>query len=289
MGHKNTTFAENNRVLSLNGSHLDISTPVVMGILNLTPDSFYDGGKHVDKANILKTCEQMLLDGALIIDLGGVSTRPGAGEVNETEELNRVLPILKTLVKHFPGVWFSIDTYRSAVAEQCVNAGAMMINDISGGNLDNHMFATISRLRVPYVLMHMHGTPQTMQQYPLEGGVVNDVRDFFTKKVDELHALGVEQIILDPGYGFGKTLEANYLLLKKQESLRINNLPLLAGLSRKSMINKVLGTQPVEALNGTSVLNTLALHNGANILRVHDVKEAVECIKLFDHYQKAGS
>jgi len=289
MGHKNTTFAENNRLLSFNGFHLDISTPVVMGILNLTPDSFYDGGKHVDEANILKTCEQMLQDGACIIDMGGVSTRPGAPEVNEQEELKRVLPVLRTLVKHFPGVWFSIDTYQSTVAEKCVEAGAMMINDISGGNLDNHMFATIARLRVPYVLMHMHGTPQTMQKYPLEWGAVDDVRDFFTKKVDELRALGVEQIILDPGYGFGKTLEANYLLLKKQESLRIDNLPLLTGLSRKSMINKVLGTQPVEALNGTSVLNTLALLNGANILRVHDVKEAVECIRLVEQYQKAGS
>ncbi len=289
MGHKNTTFAENNRLLSFNGFHLDISTPKVMGILNLTPDSFFDGGKHVDIANILKTCEEMLIDGAQIIDLGGVSTRPGAALVSEQEEWERVLPILKSLVVHFPGVWFSIDTYRSVIAEKCVEAGAMMINDISGGNLDPNMFATIARLRVPYVLMHMHGTPQSMQHHPLDIGLVDEVKDFFLNKVDDLRALGVEQIILDPGYGFGKTLEANYLLLKEQESLRIDNLPLLTGLSRKSMINKVLGTQAKDALNGTSVLNTLALLNGASILRVHDVKEAVECIRLVEQYQKAGS
>lgn len=256
-----------------------------MGILNLTPDSFFDGGRHLQSDNIMETCNQMLVDGAHIIDIGGISTRPGAQEVSEQEELSRIQPVLKLLVAEFPTTWFSIDTYRSAVAEACIDEGARMINDISGGNMDNKMFKTIARLKVPYVIMHMVGTPQTMQQHPLDTTVVTEVATFFKNKIHELNELGISQIILDPGFGFGKTLEANFLLLKKLESLRVNNLPVLCGISRKSMINKVLGTKPAEALNGTSVLNTLALQNGANLLRVHDIKEAVQCIQLMDFYQ----
>ncbi|PKP32309.1 MAG: dihydropteroate synthase [Bacteroidetes bacterium HGW-Bacteroidetes-16] len=271
--------------LSYNGRTLDLSTPKVMGILNLTPDSFFDGGKHQHQDNILESCAQMLQDGARIIDIGGVSTRPGAPEVSEEEELKRVLPILQMLVKNFPETWFSLDTFRTAVVRICLDHGASIINDISGGDLDGDMFKTVAQYQVPYVLMHMHGTPQTMQQHPLQDAVVTEVAQFFKRKVTELTRLGAHQIILDPGFGFGKSLEANYLLLKNLETLRIDQWPLLAGISRKSMINKVLETKPDQALNGTTVLNTIALQNGANLLRVHDVKEAVECIKLVAMYQ----
>ena len=287
MGYKSTTFAENNMKLSYNGYALDLATPKVMGVLNVTPDSFYDGGKHFSMDNILKTCEQMLNDGADIIDIGGVSTRPGAQEVTEQEEHDRVLPALKTLVKNFPQTWFSVDTYRSQIAEICVNEGARIINDISGGNLDSNMFSVVGRLKIPYVLMHMHGTPQTMQQNPLSDNVVFDVQHFFDKKVNQLKEHGVDQVILDPGYGFGKTLDANYTLLKNQDKIRVDNLPILTGISRKSMINKVLDINPERALNGTTILNTLALQQGANILRVHDVREAKECIIMMEKYQKA--
>ncbi|MFA5418370.1 MAG: dihydropteroate synthase [Bacteroidales bacterium] len=288
MGHKSTTFAENNMNLSYNGRMLDLSTPTVMGILNLTPDSFFDGGKHQHQDNILESCAQMLHDGAQIIDIGGVSTRPCATEVSEEEELKRVNPILQMLVKNFPEAWFSIDTFRAGVARICLDNGASIINDISGGELDGDMFKTIAKYQVPYVLMHMHGTPQTMQQHPLQDAVVTEVAHFFRWKVTELTKLGAPQIILDPGFGFGKSLEANYLLLKNLENLRISQLPILAGVSRKSMINKVLETKPDQALNGTTVLNTIALQNGANLLRVHDVKEAVECIKLVAKYQNVS-
>lgn len=288
MGHKSTTFAENNMNLSCNGRTLDLSMPIVMGILNLTPDSFFDGGKHQQTDNILESCANMLNEGARIIDIGGVSTRPGAPEVSEGEEINRVVPILQQLVKNFPETWFSIDTFRARVARICIENGASIINDISGGELDGEMFQIIAQHQVPYVLMHMHGTPQTMQQHPMQGAVVTEVADFFKRKVTELTMLGAHQIILDPGFGFGKSLEANYQLLKNLGTLRINQLPLLAGVSRKSMINKVLNTRPADALNGTSVLNTFALQNGANLLRVHDVKEAVECIKLVAMYQNVS-
>jgi dihydropteroate synthase len=287
MGYKSTTFAENNMKLSYNGYTLDLATPKVMGILNVTPDSFYDGGKHFAMGNILKTCEQMLMDGAHIIDIGGVSTRPGAQEVSEQEEYDRVIPALKILVKNFPQTWFSVDTYRSQIAEICVNEGARIINDISGGNLDNQMFTVVGRLKIPYVLMHMHGTPQTMQQKPLNESVVNEVQHFFIKKVNQLKELGGDQVILDPGFGFGKTLDANYRLLKNQDKIRVDNLPILTGISRKSLINKVLDIKPEQALNGTTILNTLALQQGANILRVHDVREAKECIIMMIKYQKA--
>jgi dihydropteroate synthase len=287
MGYKSTTFAENNMKLSYNGYTLDLATPKVMGILNVTPDSFYDGGKHFAMGNILKTCEQMLMDGADIIDIGGVSTRPGAQEVSEQEEYDRVIPALKILVKNFPQTWFSIDTYRSQIAEICVNEGARIINDISGGNLDNNMFSVVGRLKMPYVLMHMHGTPQTMQQNPLNESVVNEVQHFFIKKVNQLKEFGVDQVILDPGFGFGKTLDANYSLLKNQDKIRVDNLPILTGISRKSLINKVLDIKPEQALNGTTILNILALQHGANILRVHDVREAKECVIMMEKYQKA--
>ncbi len=273
--------------ISANGFQLDLNTPVVMGIINRTSDSFYQGGRHNLDDNLLQTCETMISHGAKIVDVGGVSSRPGANAVDEAEEIKRVVPTIKLLAENFPNTWFSVDTYRAHVAEMCVNAGARIINDISGGKLDSELLPTVARLNVPYILMHMHGTPQTMQKEPLENNITNTVLDFFKTKVEALHNIGIKQVILDPGYGFGKTTQANYTLLKNMEQLRVGGLPLLAGISRKSMINNVLNTTPDQALNGTTALHTLALLNGANILRVHDVREAMECIRLVSFYKQA--
>jgi len=267
---------------------LDFSTPKIMGILNLTPDSFYDGGKYDREERWIAQTHKMLEEGADIIDLGAVSTRPGADEVSEKQELERLLPPLHLLLTEFPNVLFSIDTYRSRVAQHCVKAGACMINDISGGNFDSQMFPAVAEMKVPYILMHIHGTPQNMQQHPVSRNIISVVRHFFEEKTTALYKLGMEDIILDPGFGFGKTLESNYELLRGLNAVRINNLPLLAGISRKSMINKVLGTKPAEALNGTTVVHTLALINGANILRVHDVKEAHETVEIIEFYHNFG-
>ncbi len=287
MGNKDTSF-QKIRNLRAGEKLFDFSKPVIMGILNLTPDSFYDGGKYSDEAHWISRTRQMLEEGADIIDMGAVSTRPGAKTVSRELELERLLPPLKKLATEFPEAVFSIDTYRAEVAHQCVEAGARIINDISGGNFDKEMFSTVAALKVPYVLMHIHGTPQNMQQHPLSENIVPRVHAFFEEKVNVLQALGVEDIILDPGFGFGKTLESNYELLQNMATTRVGNLPLLAGVSRKSMINKVIGTRPSEALNGTTVLHTLALLHGANLLRVHDVKEARQAIDLVDFYQKTG-
>jgi dihydropteroate synthase len=287
MDSKDTPFAKI-RKLRTRKKLLDFSVPKIMGILNLTPDSFYDGGKYTREETWIRQTRKMLDEGADIIDIGAVSTRPGAREVSVAEETERLLPAVKKLVKTFPDTIFSIDTYRAEIAEKCLDAGADIINDISGGTMDSRMFRVIARRQVPYVLMHIHGTPENMQQHPLSENVLEKVQSFFKEKVNILQDTGVESIILDPGFGFGKTLEANYQLLAGLNSLRVDNLPIMAGVSRKSMVNKVLGTMPDEALNGTTVLHTLALLNGANLLRVHDVKPACEAVEIVKFYRTFG-
>ena len=265
---------------SLNGIKLD--EPLVMGILNVTPDSFFDGGQNFSNEEIVRKVNAMEYEGAKIIDIGGYSSRPGAANISEEEELNRVLPIVKLIRSNFKDILISVDTFRSKIAEECFNAGANIINDISGGTLDNKMFDTVSKLKAPYVLMHIKGSPQDMQNNPTYSDVTKEVYQYFEEKIQELNTKGVYNIILDPGFGFGKTVEHNYELLKNLDQFSSLNLPVLVGFSRKSMINKVINTSPEEALNGTSVLNTLALTKGAKILRVHDAKEANECIQLIN-------
>jgi len=253
-----------------------------MGILNVTPDSFYDGGRLADSDSVLKQAEKMLTDGATFIDVGGYSTRPGASDVSVEEELRRVLPAIQSIVKHFPEVIISIDTFRSEVAKQAVNEGACMINDISGGQLDPIMFETVASLNVPYILMHSRGTPQTMIKLNEYENLIKDIVGYFHQKIFQLQHLGVKDIIIDPGFGFAKNIEQNFQLLKDLDHFQILGKPILAGLSRKSMIWKTLKTNPEDALNGTTSLNTVALLKGASILRVHDVKEAVEVAKLME-------
>ena len=259
-----------------------LDTPKVMGILNITPDSFFDGGRYKGEKEILSRVEKMLEHGAAIIDIGGYSTRPGAAEVSESKEISRVSGTINTILKHFPDTNISIDTFRSSVARSAVENGAVMINDISGGTLDNNMFATVAELDVPYVLMHMRGTPQNMNQLTKYDNLLSEMVTFFQEKVSNLQEAGVKDIIIDPGFGFAKTISQNYEILKNLKYFEILNLPILAGLSRKSTIYKSLQIKPEEALNGTTVLNTIALMNGASLLRVHDVKEATETIKLFN-------
>lgn len=265
------------------------SRPVIMGILNVTPDSFYDGGCYNLPQSALKQAGEMVNDGAEILDLGAVSTRPFAEEVSETEEWNRLKNVLPAVRKAFPETLISIDTFRSSVARQAVLEGADIINDISGGQFDQNMFGVISATQAIYVMMHTRGNPKTMQQNPVYDDVVEDVTSFFVRQLQRLKELGVEKnIILDPGFGFGKTVDHNYQLIHGMRKIRKLGFPVLAGLSRKSMINKVLGTTPATALNGTTALNMLALVNGAGILRVHDVKAAVEVVRLFEVYRKNG-
>jgi dihydropteroate synthase len=270
--------------LRANGKMLNLEKPVVMGVLNLTPDSFYDGGTLLTEKDLLAKAEKHVKEGASILDLGAVSTRPNAAEVGKEEELIRLLPALKLLRKTFPNVFISVDTYRSNVAIAVANEGADIINDISGGTFDINMLETVGKLKLPYVIMHIQGTPQTMQQNPQYKNAVTDVFDFFTQQIKAAQQNGIEQLILDVGFGFGKTLEHNYELLAQLKKFEAFKFPLLAGVSRKSMINKVIGTKPENALNGTTVVNTLALLNGANILRVHDVKEALQTIQLVNCY-----
>jgi len=262
---------------------MDLGTPKVMGVLNVTPDSFYDGGRYTDEASILAQVEKMLRDGADVIDVGGYSTRPGAREISEEEELNRATNAIRTILKTFPEAVLSVDTFRSAVAKAAIREGASMINDISGGEMDKKMFDTVASLHVPFVLMHMRGTPQTMTHLSHYDNLMKDMTDYFHQKIHQLHQLGVTDIIIDPGFGFAKTPEQNFDILKNLNYFRILGKPVLAGLSRKSTIWRTLETSPEGSLNGTTVLNTVALLNGASFLRVHDVKEAVECIKLIDH------
>ena len=264
--------------INCKGKLVDLDTPKVMGILNITPDSFFDGGKFRSDSNILKQTEKMLSEGATFIDVGGYSSRPNAQHISEDEELRRVIPVVELLIKKIPEVLISIDTFRSNVATKCVNIGACMINDISAGNMDVKMFTTVAKLQVPYIIMHMQGTPQTMQKSPKHVDIVYEVTHYFSKKVNELHALNVNDIIVDVGFGFGKTPEQNYELLKNLSLLENLEVPILTGISRKSMLYKLLDITPAKALNATTVANTMALLNGTNILRVHDVKEAVEAI-----------
>ena len=254
--------------------------PALMGILNVTPDSFSDGGRYNQMDKALQHCEQMISDGADFIDIGGCSTRPNNAIATESEEMERVIPILKAIKKAFPEALLSIDTFRKNVAESCINEGADLINDVSGGLFDEEMLPYIGQNHIPYVMMHCIGTPETMHQYTLDGDIHQTVMGFFKKQCEVLEAYGEQQIILDPGIGFGKSLKANYQLLNNLNRYRYNNFPILIGISRKSLINKVLHTTPDTAENGTTVLNTIALLNGADILRVHDVKNAREAIEV---------
>ena len=251
-----------------------------MGILNLTPDSFYDGGTNNSITDALKTVSVMLLEGADFIDIGAYSSRPNATHITEVEELNRILPTLKAIVKEFPDALISIDTFRANIASATINEGAHIINDISGGDLDDKMFETIANLKVPYILMHMKGSPQTMVKEANYENLFKELLDYFLIKIKKLLALGVKDVIIDPGFGFAKKPTQSFELLNKLDQFKILDVPILAGLSRKSMIYKTLGINPEDALNGTTVANTIALLKGANILRVHDVKAAAESIKL---------
>jgi dihydropteroate synthase len=257
-----------------------------MGILNLTPDSFFDGGKYRDEQAILSQAEKMLQDGATLLDIGGASSRPGAALVSESEELKRVIPVVELLLKHFPDALLSVDTWRASLAKEAVASGASLINDISAGNFDAPLLETVAELQVPYVLMHMQGTPDTMQQNPHYEDVVTEVLDFFIQKISQLRAMGIKDIVLDPGFGFGKTVAHNFTLLKNLHIFQaVCGLPVLAGLSRKSMICKPLQIKPSDALNGTTALHMIALQNSASILRVHDVKEAMQVIALYELVQ----
>lgn len=266
--------------INCHGKLIDLASPKVMGILNVTPDSFFDGGKYNDTKAILKQVTKMLDEGATFIDIGAYSSRPGAKHISEEEELNRILPIIKLLVKEFPSILISVDTFRSNIAKQSILNGACMVNDISAGSMDEAMFATIAKLQVPYIIMHMQGSPQTMQMIPVYDNIVKDVLFYFSTKISELRSLGVNDIITDVGFGFGKTLEHNYQLLSNLELFKNLEVPTLVGLSRKSMLYKPLNISAKEALNATTSANTIALLNGANILRVHNVKEAMEAIKI---------
>lgn len=274
------TFLNRKSTLNCKGQLVDLNIPVVMAILNITPDSFYGNSRinTVDKS--LKATESFINEGATFIDLGAYSSRPSAAEVSIDEELHRLIPVVESISKTFPQALISVDTFRAKVAEQAVFAGAHLINDISAGNLDEAMFQTVAKLQVPYVMMHMKGTPQSMQQNPTYHDIVIEVSDYFSEKISELTKLGVKDIMIDPGFGFAKTLDHNYELLQQLDALNLFNLPVLVGFSRKSMITKALNIDAENALNGTTVLNTAALLKGASILRVHDVKEAIECIKL---------
>ena len=268
--------------INCKGKLIDLSKPKVMGILNITPNSFYDGGRFKDEASILNQVELMLFEGATFIDLGAYSSRPGAEHVSEAEELIRIIPIVELLVKQFPEINLSIDTFRSEVAKQCIDAGAAMINDISAGKLDKNMLETVGKLQVPYVMMHMIGTPQNMQQHIDYDDLIKEIIFYFSERIAEARTHKIIDVIIDPGFGFSKTLEQNYELLSNLELLQMIEKPMLVGVSRKSMIYKLLDTSAENALNGTTSLNTIALLKGAKILRVHDVKEAVECVKLIN-------
>lgn len=258
-----------------------------MGIINATPDSFYEGLLKLNAGEILSLAEKMILDGATILDIGGQSSKPGSNPISVHEEIDRVIPIIESVHAAFPDTILSIDTYNAVTAKTAVAAGCSIVNDISAGNLDDKMIATVAKIQVPYICMHMQGTPATMQNNPVYDDVVKEVLDFFILKTEACKNAGIKDVIIDPGFGFGKTIEHNFQLLKGLSALLIVERPVLAGLSRKSAICKTLGITAAEALNGTTVLNTLALQNGASILRVHDVKQATEAIKLFMAYKNA--
>jgi len=268
--------------INCKGTLIDLKKPKVMGVLNITPDSFYDGGKYKDEVSILKQVEKLLDAGATFVDVGAYSSKPGATNISEEEELKRILPVVNLLITNFPDIYLSIDTFRSIVARRCLENGAAMINDISAGNMDDKMMQTISEFKVPYVMMHMKGNPQNMSQQSNYSNLLEEILYYFSEKVAAAKSYGINDIILDPGFGFAKNTFQNFSLLQHLNLFKTFELPILVGLSRKSMIYKTLGTNPDQALNGTTALNTYALTKGANILRVHDVKEAVECIELLE-------
>lgn len=273
--------------LNCKGKLLTIDKPLVMGIINATPDSFYEGHLQNGIDGILSLAEKMINDGADILDIGGQSTRPGSERIHADEELKRVVPAIEAIHKKFPGSVISVDTYQSEVAAAAVAAGASIVNDISGGTMDEKMITTVASLQIPYICMHIKGTPENMQQHANYDDVTKEVLDFFIAKTNECKKAGINDVIIDPGFGFAKTITHNFQLLKNLSLLKIPGKPILAGLSRKSTIYKTLGITADTALNGTTVINTMALMNGANILRVHDVKEAKEAVALFEAYSKA--
>ena len=266
--------------LNCKGRIVSLEKPTVMGILNITPDSFYDGSRSKSVEEALIKAEKMLIDGATFLDLGAYSTRPGADEISVDEELKRAIPVVEAISKKFPEANISIDTFRAKVAHEAVTAGAHIVNDISSGEDDEEMFSTIAKLKVPYIMMHKKGSPKNMQQHPHYENVVLEVMNYFTEKVDTAKVAGIVDIIIDPGFGFGKNLEHNYQLLNALNDFQIFGLPVLVGVSRKKMIQKIAGADVQNSLNGTTAANTIALLKGANILRVHDVKEAIECINI---------
>ncbi len=268
--------------INCKGSLIDLSSPKVMGILNVTPNSFYDGGKYSNEALIVGQVEKMLHEGATFIDVGAYSSKPNAEFVSEQEEIDRMGATVQLIMQHFPDCLLSIDTFRSAVAREAVNLGGAIINDIAAGDLDDKMMVTVAQLQVPYIMMHMRGTPQTMQSQTQYDDIVKEMLFYFSEKVAVARNLGINDILIDPGFGFSKTTRQNFEVLKKMELFQILELPILAGLSRKSMVYKSLDISVDEALNGTTALNMMALTKGASIVRVHDVKEAVECIKLYN-------
>jgi len=269
-------------IINCKGILVDLSTPKVMGILNVTPNSFFDGGKYKNETEILSQVENMLLDGATFIDIGAYSSKPNAEFVSKQEEISRIIPVVNLILKHFPETIISIDTFRSEVAKATIESGAAIINDIAAGNLDDKMLEVIGKYNVPYIMMHMRGTPQTMQTLTNYDDIVKEMLFYFSEKVAMARSFGINDLIIDPGFGFAKTITQNYEVFQKMELFNILELPLLVGISRKSMIYKTLETTIENALNGTTVLNTLALSKGAKIIRVHDVKEAVECVTLFN-------
>lgn len=282
ISHSAGKFLKRKNSIDLGGDLIDLSSPIVMGVLNVTPDSFYDGGLLTDEKELLKRAEEMLTEGAMILDIGAVSTRPGAEIISTKEELERLIPAVSAIRKEFPEAHLSIDTYRSWVALRVMEkTGPVIVNDVSGGELDSKMFETIGKLKVPYILTHMKGTPQNMQNNPQYENVVREVSTWLSDKVRKLTKAGVNDIVIDPGFGFGKEIAHNYELLNRLDSFKVFQLPVMVGVSRKSMIWRVLDTDPQKSLNGTTILNTMALIGGADILRVHDVKEAMEVVLLF--------
>lgn len=280
MDKSNTLIAHT--TINIQGTLMDLSTPKVMGIINVTPDSFFSGSRKESEADVLRQAEKMISEGAEILDIGGYSTRPGAAEVTNEEEINRVCGPIEAISKQFPDIPISIDTFRADVAAAAVGRGASIVNDISAGLLDAQMLETVGKLKVPYIAMHMRGTPQTMKELTSYDDLLKEVMQYFSERIAKCKEAGIKDIIVDPGFGFAKTIEQNYYLLNSVDYLKQLGLPLLIGVSRKSMIYKVLNIEPEAALNGTTVLNTLALLKGASILRVHDVKEAVEAVKLIN-------
>jgi len=270
------------------GKLVDLTVPKVMGILNVTPNSFYDGGKYSDEKVILHQVEKMLSEGATFIDVGAYSSKPGAEFVSSKEEIERLIPVVQLILKYFPKTLISVDTFRAEVANAAIDNGACIINDISAGNLDANMLPTVAKLQVPYIMMHMKGNPQTMQSLVQYENIIREMLFYFSERVAEARNLGINDLIIDPGFGFAKTLVQNYEVMNGLELFQVLELPVLVGISRKSMIYKALETEADFALNGTTVLNTVALQKGANILRVHDVKEAMECIRLVEKLSPFG-